>query len=70
MRGLPGMAPGLVETLNGWVDDAVTALAADGRLEALGIEAAAKTPDEFAQYLRTDLDRSAKLLKAANFARQ
>ena len=70
MWGPPDMAAGLVNTLNGWVNEAVKALAADGRLEALGIEAAAKTPAEFAQYLRADLDRSAKLLKAANFVPQ
>jgi tripartite-type tricarboxylate transporter receptor subunit TctC len=70
MWGPPRMPAGLVNTLNGWVNEAVTALAADGRLEALGIEAAAKTPAEFAQYLRADLDRSAKLLKAANFVPQ
>ena len=70
MWGPPGMAAGLVNTLNGWVNDAVQALAADGRLDALGIEASAKTPEEFAQYLRADLDRSAKLLKAANFVPQ
>jgi tripartite-type tricarboxylate transporter receptor subunit TctC len=70
MWGPPGMAAGLVQTLNGWVNDAVQALAADGRLDALGIEATAKTPAEFAQYLRADLDRSAKLLNAANFVPQ
>jgi tripartite-type tricarboxylate transporter receptor subunit TctC len=70
MWGPPGMAAGLVDTLNGWVNDAVQALASDGRLDALGIEATAKTPAEFAQYLRADLDRSAKLLKAANFVPQ
>jgi len=70
MWGPPDMAAGLVNTLNGWVNEAVKALAVDGRLEALGIEAAAKTPAEFAQYLRADLDRSAKLLKAANFVPQ
>jgi tripartite-type tricarboxylate transporter receptor subunit TctC len=70
MWGPPGMPAGLVNTLNGWVNEAVKALAADGRLEALGIEATAKTPAEFAQYLHADLDRSAKLLKAANFVPQ
>ena len=70
MWGPPDMPAGLVQTLNGWVNDAVKALVADGRLEALGIEATAKTPEEFAQYLRADLDRSAKLLKAANFVPQ
>jgi tripartite-type tricarboxylate transporter receptor subunit TctC len=70
MWGPPDMPAGLVNTLNGWVNEAVKALATDGRLEALGIEAAAKTPAEFAQYLRADLDRGAKLLKAANFVPQ
>jgi tripartite-type tricarboxylate transporter receptor subunit TctC len=59
-----------VRTLNGWVNDAVKALAADGHLDALGIEPAGKTPEAFAQFIRADLDRSAKLLKAANFEPQ
>jgi tripartite-type tricarboxylate transporter receptor subunit TctC len=70
MWGPPGMSADLVHTLNGWVNDAVKALAADGRLDALGIEPAAETPDQFAQYLRADLARSEKLLKAANFVAQ
>ncbi len=70
MWGPPGMPAALVQTLNGFVNDAVTALAAAGRLEALGIEPAARTPEQFAEYLRADLDRSAKLLKAANFVPQ
>jgi tripartite-type tricarboxylate transporter receptor subunit TctC len=67
MWGPPGMPPDLVRALNGWVNDAVKALAADGRLDALGIEPAAETPEAFAQYLKVDLERSAKLLAAANF---
>jgi len=39
------------------------------RPAALGI-AAAKTTEEFAQYLRADLDCSAKPLEAANFVPQ
>jgi tripartite-type tricarboxylate transporter receptor subunit TctC len=70
MWGPPGLPARLTQTLNGWVNDAVKALAADGRLDALGIEPVAKTPEEFAQYLRADLDRSEKLLKAANFVPQ
>jgi tripartite-type tricarboxylate transporter receptor subunit TctC len=70
MWGPPDMPPALVQTLNGWVTDAVKALAAEGRLEALGIEPAPKTPEQFAEYLRADLDRSAKLLNAANFVPQ
>jgi len=70
MWGPPAMPVALVQTLNGWVNEAVAALAAEGRLEALGIEPAARSPDEFAQYLRVDLDRSEKLLRAANFTPQ
>jgi len=47
--------------------DAVKSLAADGRLDALGIEPAAESPDAFAQFIRADYERSAALLKAANF---
>jgi tripartite-type tricarboxylate transporter receptor subunit TctC len=64
------MAAELVHTLNDWVNDAVKALAADSRLDALGIEPAAETSEQFAQYLRADFNRSEKLLKAANFVPQ
>jgi len=70
MWGPPGLPADLTYTLNGLVNDAVKALAADGRLDALGIEPAAETPEAFAQYLKVDLDRSARLLKAANFQPQ
>jgi tripartite-type tricarboxylate transporter receptor subunit TctC len=67
MWGPPGMPNNLVLTLNGWVNDAVKSLAADGRLDALGIEPVAQGPAQFAQFIRADYERSAKLLKAANF---
>ena len=70
MWGPPGLPADLTQTLNGWVNDAVKALAAEGRLDALGIQPAAKSPEEFARFTRLDLDRSAKLLKAANFMLQ
>jgi tripartite-type tricarboxylate transporter receptor subunit TctC len=70
MWGPPGMPADLVQTLNGWVNDAVKALAADGRLATLGIEPAARTPEAFAQFIKADLDRSTKLLKAAKFEPQ
>ena len=54
-------------TLNGWVNDAVKALAADGRLAPLGIEPFTETPQFFAKYIAEDHERSEKLLKAANF---
>ncbi len=70
MWGPPGMKSDLVVALNGWVNDAVKALAADGRLDALGIEPRAETPQAFAQFIRADYERSAKLLEAANFKPQ
>jgi hypothetical protein len=45
----------------------VKELAAEGRLAALGIEGASETSQAFAKFIADDLDRSAKLLKAANF---
>ena len=68
--GPPEMPADLVRTLNGWVNDAVAALATEGRLDALGIEPAAGTPEAFVKFLHVDLDRSAKLLKAAKFQPQ
>jgi len=70
MWGPPGLPADLTQTLNGWVNDAVQALATEGRLDALGIRPAAKSPEEFARFSHLDLDRSAKLLKAANFVLQ
>jgi tripartite-type tricarboxylate transporter receptor subunit TctC len=67
MWGPPGMPADLVQTMNGWVNDAVKDLAAEGRLATLGIEPASETPQAFAKFIAEDLDRSAKLLKAANF---
>jgi tripartite-type tricarboxylate transporter receptor subunit TctC len=67
MWGPPGLPTDLVTTINGWVNDAVKALGADGRLATLGIEPAQETPQGFASFIASDLDRSAKLLKAANF---
>jgi hypothetical protein len=45
----------------------VKELGAEGRLDALGIDPAQETPQGFGKFLAADLDRSAKLLKAANF---
>jgi tripartite-type tricarboxylate transporter receptor subunit TctC len=65
--GPPAMPTNLVDRLNGWTNEAVSALGAQGRLAALGIEPAASSPAAFAQFIRADFDRSAKLLKAAKF---
>ncbi len=70
MWGPPAMPADLVRTINGWVNDAVKALAAEGRLGKLGIEPASETPEAFAEFLAADLDRTTKLLKAAKFEPQ
>jgi tripartite-type tricarboxylate transporter receptor subunit TctC len=67
MWGPPGMPADLTNTINGWVNDAVKDLGAEGRLAALGIEPSAETPQSFAKFIAEDIDRSATLLKAANF---
>ena len=67
MWGPPGMPADLTNTINGWVNDAVKDLSAEGRLAALGIEPSAETPQAFAKFIAEDIDRSATLLKAANF---
>jgi len=68
--GPPGMPADLVRTLNGWVNDAVQALAAQGRLAKFGIEPAPQSPQAFAELMVADRDRSAALLKAAQFEPQ
>ena len=70
MWGPPDMSGELVQTLNGWINEAVKSLAADGRLASLGIEPVAETPQGFAQFMRADLERSEKLLSAAHFQPQ
>jgi tripartite-type tricarboxylate transporter receptor subunit TctC len=67
MWGPPGLPADLTGTINGWVNAAVKDLAAEGRLSALGIESFNESPQFFAKYIAEDHDRSAKLLKAANF---
>jgi tripartite-type tricarboxylate transporter receptor subunit TctC len=70
MWGPPGLPDNLTRTLNGWVNEAVKALAAEGRLDALGIEPAGISPAAFADFIRDDLQHSAKLLAAAHFVPQ
>jgi tripartite-type tricarboxylate transporter receptor subunit TctC len=67
MWGPPNMSPALVQTVNGWVNEAVQELAREGRLDALGMEPMQETPQAFAQFIVADRDRNAALLRAANF---
>jgi tripartite-type tricarboxylate transporter receptor subunit TctC len=70
MWGPPHMPADLIATLNGLVNEAVKALAAEGHLAALGIEAAAETPEAFANFIVADQERSTKILSAAKFEPQ
>src|SRR6185312_3475620 len=67
MWGPPGLPAELTTTINGLVNAAVKDLAAEGRLSVLGIESFNESPQFFAKYIADDHNRSAKLLKAANF---
>src|SRR3954468_58062 len=67
MWGPPGLPAELTNTINGWVNEAVKELAAEGRLAPLGIESYAESPQFFAKYMAEDHERSARLLQAANF---
>jgi hypothetical protein len=42
-------------------------LGSEGRLAALGIDPFTESPQFFGKFIAEDYDRSAKLLKAANF---
>jgi tripartite-type tricarboxylate transporter receptor subunit TctC len=67
MWGPPGLPAETTRTINGWVNDAVKTLAAEGRLAALGIEPVNESPQYFAQFMAADVARATKLLTAANF---
>ena len=67
MWGPPGLPVELSQRINGWVNDAVKDLGIEGRLAALGIEPYTESPQFFGKFIVEDYDRSAKLLKAANF---
>jgi tripartite-type tricarboxylate transporter receptor subunit TctC len=67
MWGPRGMQADIVATMNGWVNESVKELGAEGRLAALAIEPRSETPEAFARFTADDFARSAKLLHAANF---
>ena len=67
MWGPPNLPADVTRAINGLVNDAVKELGSEGRLDALGIEPATETPEAFGKFLVADRDRSAQLLKAANF---
>ncbi len=67
MWGPPALPAELTARLNSLVNEAVKLLKDEGRLDPLGVEPANETPQAFASFVVADYERSAKLLKAANF---
>ena len=65
--GPKGMPADIVKTLNASINDAIKALAQDGRLAKLGIEAVSETPEQFLEFSKKDLDRNTELLKSVDF---
>jgi tripartite-type tricarboxylate transporter receptor subunit TctC len=65
--GPKGMSEDVVATLNGSINDAIRALAQEGKLAILGIEAVAETSAQFAVFAQKDLARNADLLRSAKF---
>lgn len=67
MWGPRDMSTEVTAALNGFVNDAVKELAAEGKLAQLGIEPYNETPAFFRQLMIDDHKRTAQLLKDANF---
>jgi len=57
----------LVGKLNAMINAAVADLKTDGQLAKLGIEPAAETPAQFAEFAKSYVARNAELLKASKF---
>ena len=65
--GPKGLPADLVAQLNRILNEAVAELAKDNKLDALGIEPVAETPETFAAFQNDDVKRSESLLKSVNF---
>ena len=65
--GPKGLPSDIVAKLNTTFNDVGRELVAEKRLAPLGIEVVTETPDEFARYIRDQVDRNGALLKEANF---
>ena len=65
--GPKGMAPELVSQLNATIAAATRELAAEGKLDSLGIEPVVETPEAFARFTSEEVARSAALLKSVDF---
>jgi tripartite-type tricarboxylate transporter receptor subunit TctC len=65
--GPKDMPDELVKRLNGVINEITAELARDGKLDALGINVVAETPEQFARFEADDVARNAALLKSVNF---
>lgn len=61
-----GTPPGIVRRLNAAIRDHVQQAEVKARLSSLGADVVASTPEDFAEKQRADLERWAKVIKAAN----
>jgi tripartite-type tricarboxylate transporter receptor subunit TctC len=68
--GPKGVSPEVVKVLNEAANAAVQELASSGKLASVGIEPVNETPDTFAKFSASEVQRSAELLKAAGFQPQ
>jgi tripartite-type tricarboxylate transporter receptor subunit TctC len=60
-----GTPQAIVDRLNAEVDQAMSTSAVKERMAAQGFERLKMTPEEFAVFLRADLDKWGKVVKAA-----
>jgi tripartite-type tricarboxylate transporter receptor subunit TctC len=68
--GPKGMPRDVVTKLNATFNEAGKKLAAEKRLDPLGAEPVAETPEDFARFVRAQVERYTKLLQGAGFKPQ
>jgi tripartite-type tricarboxylate transporter receptor subunit TctC len=68
--GPKGMPRDVVTKLNATFNEAGKKLAAEKRLDPLGAEPVAETPEDFARFVRAQVERNTKLLQGAGFRPQ
>jgi tripartite-type tricarboxylate transporter receptor subunit TctC len=64
------MPKDVVTKLNATFNEAGKKLAAEKRLDPLGAEPVAETPEDFARFVRAQVERNTKLLQGAGFRPQ
>ena len=68
--GPKGLPKDVVTKLNGIFNEAGKQLATEKRLDPLGAEPVAETPDDFGRFVRAQVERNSKLLEGAGFKPQ